>query len=139
LNVHKDTLNLIGSHQFSLETGQPLVHFYSEDTLSSKDRDGPDRKAYQRLPKQKAPVLTDEIQQHLWDLPHCSLVNDRDFPGVEISYPYPYPREPLPLARGTGFPGVRGRVFVIWGGGGEHHHGTCNSHPPGYSFGESIL
>jgi len=45
---------------------------------------------------------------------------------------------PLPLAGGTGFPGVRGRVFVIWGGGGEHHHGTCNSHPSGYSFGESI-
>ena len=66
------------------------------------------------------------------------LVNDRGFPWVEISYPYPYPQKPLPLARGTGFPGVRGRVFVIWGGG-EHHHGTCNSHPPGYSFGESIL
>jgi len=46
---------------------------------------------------------------------------------------------PLPLARGMGFPGVRGQVFVIWGGGGEHHHGTCNSHPSNYSFGESIL
>jgi len=57
-------------------------------------------------------------------------VNDRGFPRVEISYPYSYPRKPLPLAGGTGFPGVRGRAFVIWGGGGEHYHGTCNSHPP---------
>jgi len=54
------------------------------------------------------------------------VVNDRGFPQVEISYPYPWP-------------GVRGWVFVIWGGGGEHHHGTCNSHPPSYSFCRTIL
>ena len=65
LNIHKDTLNSIGSHRFSLETGQALVHFYSEDRLTSKCGDSPNRKAYRRLPKQKAPVLTDEIQQHL--------------------------------------------------------------------------
>jgi len=41
------------------------------------------------------------------------LVNDRGFPWIEISYTYPYPQKSLPLAGGTGFPGVRGRVFMI--------------------------
>ena len=68
--------------------------------------------------------------------PH--LVKDRGFLWVEFLYPQPYPPKPLPLAEGTGFPGVRGWVFAKWWGGGEHHCGRCNYQSPGYSLSKNI-
>ena len=34
---------------------------------------------------------------------------------------------------------VGGRIFAKWWGGGEHHCGRCNYHPPGYSLSVNIL
>lgn len=36
-NVHKDSINQLGSYHFALENNQRLHHFYSEDSVSSKD------------------------------------------------------------------------------------------------------
>ena len=67
-----------------------------------------------------------------------AISEGQGFSMGRIHVPLPYPPKPLPLAEGTGFPGVRGQVFAKWWGGGEHHCGRCNYHPPGYSLSKNI-
>ena len=37
LNIHKDEINAVGAERFARETGQELVNFYSDDSISSRN------------------------------------------------------------------------------------------------------
>jgi hypothetical protein len=78
LNVHKDEINCLGSTRFAQETSQDLTHFYSEDTLSSR---GPERssKSSKNNPKNKCIMITDGLQNILWNQPPSST--DKGIPG----------------------------------------------------------
>jgi hypothetical protein len=81
LNVHKDEINRLGTLRFAQETSQELVHFYSEDTFSSANTDGNSRSGRPKRPrnKSKATVLTDSVQNVVWNQPPCST--DKGIPG----------------------------------------------------------
>ena len=78
LNVHKDEINRLGSLRFAQETSQELTHFYSEDTLST----GPTEKSNKgssKTVKNKSIVMTDNLQNVLWNQPPSST--DKGIPG----------------------------------------------------------
>ena len=76
LNLPKDVINELGSQRFAAESGQEVVDFYSEDTVSSSDRDnqenGSNRKRNTRKRKVRIPSLSPALQQIVWDLPPSS-------------------------------------------------------------------
>ncbi|KAF9458813.1 hypothetical protein BDZ94DRAFT_1284663 [Collybia nuda] len=72
-NVHKDAINIIGSNRFALETNQSLTHFYSEDTISTKNESQDQKKATQKN------GIPDNIQKWLWSQPACA--NSKLVPG----------------------------------------------------------
>ncbi|KAF8702360.1 hypothetical protein AX14_014404 [Amanita brunnescens Koide BX004] len=69
-NAQKDEINQLGSERFAQETGQQLVHFYSEDTPKSHE----DTKRTQKKSKATLPLakIDDKTQHILWNLPHSS-------------------------------------------------------------------
>ncbi|KAK0197648.1 hypothetical protein F5146DRAFT_920415 [Armillaria mellea] len=62
LNVHKDEFNRIGSSRFSVETGQVLTDFYSDDTIS----EAPTTTARSRK-KHNTRGLSARMQRLLWE------------------------------------------------------------------------
>ena len=68
LNVHEDEINRLGTLQFSQETSQELVDFYSEDTFSSANTDGSSRRSHPKRPRTetKATVLSESVQNVVW-------------------------------------------------------------------------
>ncbi|KAF8815885.1 hypothetical protein BYT27DRAFT_7078712, partial [Phlegmacium glaucopus] len=84
LNLPKDVINDLGSQRFSAETGQELIHFYSEDTISSIDsqvKKSTKKNTFANLGKKKVhvPLLSQALQQTIWDLPPSS--NTKNIPG----------------------------------------------------------
>ncbi|KAF9455408.1 hypothetical protein BDZ94DRAFT_1205770 [Collybia nuda] len=79
-NVHKDAINAIGVNRFALETNQSVTHFYSEDTISTKD-DGPDGPSKNKHGKNLVPKngISDDVQKILWSQPACA--NTKLVPG----------------------------------------------------------
>ncbi|TFK59090.1 hypothetical protein BDN72DRAFT_738071, partial [Pluteus cervinus] len=61
LNICKDRINELGTERFANETNQTLHTFYSNDTMSI-DPPSKKRKTY-------GGILTDEIQNMLWNMP----------------------------------------------------------------------
>ena len=78
LNVHKDEINYLGSTRYAQETSQELTHFYSEDTLSSGGAERP-KKISTKSPKNKTVIITDSLQNTLWNQPPSST--DKGIPG----------------------------------------------------------
>ena len=76
-NAQKDEINRLGCQKFAQETGQDLVHFYSDDSLKSVDN--AQKPIKKRKGKKKVTQLNDRIQQMLWNLPHSSA--DKPVPG----------------------------------------------------------
>jgi hypothetical protein len=74
LNVHKDAINLLGSHRFSIESGHKLVNFYSEDTICYKPDTNKRNKGHTVSGnKRELKSLSSEIQILLWNaLPSSS-------------------------------------------------------------------
>ncbi|KAJ7083509.1 hypothetical protein C8R43DRAFT_909494 [Mycena crocata] len=72
LNSQKDKINLLGCHKFAEETGQELVHFYSDDVLCA----GSDDRRPKSTKKRKAVKVTHQIpkgvQEQLWEAWPCS-------------------------------------------------------------------
>ena len=81
LNLPKDVINDLGSQRFAAETGQELICFYSEDTVSSSDNQ--EKKSIKRSNKRKKkvqiPLLSPALQQIIWDLLPSS--NTKNIPG----------------------------------------------------------
>ena len=84
LNLPKDVINDLGSQRFAAETGQELINFYSQDTVSSSD--GQEKKSYKenmsatlRKKKIQVPMLSPALQQIIWDLPASN--NTKNIPG----------------------------------------------------------
>ncbi|KAJ7351642.1 hypothetical protein DFH08DRAFT_694662 [Mycena albidolilacea] len=74
LNAQKDKINEIGCQKFADETNQPLVHFYSEDTLTenaASESRKPQRVRKREVLKVKRKLSTHR-QQQLWDAYPCS-------------------------------------------------------------------
>ena len=70
----------MGCRRFSIESKQPLVHFYSEDSLRCNPNSETKRKkSYGVLQKKTIPVITERIQQLLWDGPHS--ISRENIPG----------------------------------------------------------
>jgi hypothetical protein len=67
LNIHKDEINAIGAARFARETGQELVNFYSEDSISS--RNYADRQTIQKGRKKTVKIseVSNELQEYLWE------------------------------------------------------------------------
>ena len=69
-NAQKDEINQLGSERFAQETGQQLVHFYSEDMPKPhEDTKRAPKKSKATLPLAK---INDKTQHVLWNLPHSS-------------------------------------------------------------------
>jgi hypothetical protein len=85
LNLPKDVINDLGSQRFAAETGQELVNFYSEDTVSSSSGSQEKRSIKKnmstnlRKKKVQVPSLSPALQQIVWDLPPSS--NTKNIPG----------------------------------------------------------
>ncbi|KAF8802335.1 hypothetical protein BYT27DRAFT_7112824 [Phlegmacium glaucopus] len=84
LNLPKDVINDLGSQRFAEETGQELIDFYSEDTVSSTDNRAlstSKKKSFGQLRNKRAhiPLLSASLQQTLWDLLPCN--NTKNIPG----------------------------------------------------------
>ena len=77
LNIHKDEINRLGSLRFARETGQDLTHFFSEDSVSSRD----DRKDKRSFTKGELKVanISDVVQNVLWNQSHSA--NSKNIPG----------------------------------------------------------
>jgi len=75
-NAHKDKLNELGCHRFAEETGQRLVSFYSQDSLSPPNatKTGTRTAHITERAKRiyKANKITEKLQNELWDLPPSS-------------------------------------------------------------------
>ena len=69
LNAHKNAVNLLGSHQFSVESSQKLVIFYSENIICCKpDAVKQKNKGYKKsLKKHVVKALSSDVQKYLWD------------------------------------------------------------------------
>ena len=72
-NVQKDAINVMGCSRFAHETNQTLVDFFSEDSISSaSEHDNTrGRKVAGQALRMKHKVLTNAIQDALWDQPCC--------------------------------------------------------------------
>ena len=80
LNLPKDVINNLGSQRFAEETGQELIHFYSEDTVKSSDsQEKSTKKSNVRKKKVQVSLLSPALQQIIWDLPPSS--NTKNIPG----------------------------------------------------------
>ena len=84
LNLPKNVINDLGSQKFAAETGQELIDFYSEDTVSSTDdRAIPTskKKLFAQLGNKRIhiPSLSAGLQQTLWNLLPCN--NTKNIPG----------------------------------------------------------
>lgn len=65
-NSQRDEINRLGAIRFAQETGQELLHFYSEDS-ACETREEIKKRA--RVGLRKTKVLTKELQEILWSLP----------------------------------------------------------------------
>jgi len=72
-NIHKDEINKLGSLRFSKETSQPLVDFFSEDSISSSQERKKGKVSSQ------VSTISDCVQDTLWNQPHSS--NSKCIPG----------------------------------------------------------
>jgi hypothetical protein len=79
LNVHKDEINRLGAIQFAQETSQPLVEFFSEDTVSSNHGEKHAKYTKYKGKKSSSVILTDQLQKVIWNQPPCA--NDKCIPG----------------------------------------------------------
>ena len=82
LNSQKDEINRLGSLRFAAETGQSLTHFYSIDSVASKEpEDNLQNKRYNAGRKRsvKHGLIPVEIQNALWEQPTCA--NTKLIPG----------------------------------------------------------
>ena len=84
LNLPKDVINELGLQRFAAETGQELINFYSEDTVSlsdSQEKRSIKKNMSTKLRKKKVhvPSLLPDLQQIIWDLPPSS--NTKNIPG----------------------------------------------------------
>ena len=83
LNLPKDVINYLGSRRFAAETGQELMDFYFEDTVSSSDSQ--EKKSIKkgntnkRRKKIQTPLLSPALQQIIWNLPPSN--NTKNIPG----------------------------------------------------------
>jgi PIF1-like helicase len=82
LNSQKDEINRLGSVRFAAETKQPLVDFYSIDTVPMDDSEenGDKRNIFRGQRRAvKNGIIPDEIQEVLWEQPPCA--NTKLIPG----------------------------------------------------------
>ena len=84
LNLPKDVINNLGSQRFAAETGQDLIDFYSEDTVSSTDErvlSTSKKRSFSQFKNKQThiPSLSMNLQQTLWDLLPCN--NTKNIPG----------------------------------------------------------
>lgn len=82
LNSQKDEINRLGSERFAAETKQPLVNFYSIDTVPMDDfEENRDKRNIFRGQRRavKNGIIPDEIQEVLWEQPPCA--NTKLIPG----------------------------------------------------------
>ncbi|KAF8635348.1 hypothetical protein AX14_010516 [Amanita brunnescens Koide BX004] len=68
-NVQQDEINQLGCIKFAQETGQELVHFFSDDAIKSVEDEKSLKKCKQGR-KKKLTAITEDIQKLLWELPH---------------------------------------------------------------------
>ena len=73
-NSQKDEINHLGCQKFAQETGQELVHFFSDDVLKSAEDTHQLQKGRNKVTK-----LTERLQSMLWQLPHSSA--NKPVPG----------------------------------------------------------
>ena len=72
-NSTRDQINEECSARFARETKQTLKTFYSADTFSNTGNQSSDKKRSQTFTKEpvrRSNVISDNLQQMLWDLPH---------------------------------------------------------------------
>ena len=71
--LQKDAINVMGCSRFAHETNQTLVDFFSEDSISSASEHDNTRgpKVAGQALRMKHEVLTNAIQDALWDQPCC--------------------------------------------------------------------
>jgi hypothetical protein len=82
LNSQKDEINRLGSLRFAAETGQTLTHFFSIDSIVSKEPDeNQQRNKYKAGQKHsvKHGSIPVAIQNALWEQPTCA--NTKLIPG----------------------------------------------------------
>ena len=84
LNLPKDVINDLGSQRFTEETGQVLINFYSEDSVTTSNTQGKktikkNTTAINLRKKVQVPMLLPALQQIIWDLPPSS--NTKNIPG----------------------------------------------------------
>jgi hypothetical protein len=70
-NVQKDEINRLGCIKFAMETNQNLIHFYSEDNISTNQQESRHKKTQGRTTC-KAKNITTTLQNLLWQLPHST-------------------------------------------------------------------
>ena len=75
-NIHKDTINKLGSERFAIESSQKLVHFYSNDSIRLSQKSAHNHHA-KKVRKNNS--ITSEIQSILWNQPHSTT--DKHIPG----------------------------------------------------------
>ena len=82
LNSQKDEINRLGSLRFADETGQTLTHFFSIDSVVSKEsEEDVQRNKYKAGRKRsvKHGLIPEAIQNALWEQPTCA--NTKLIPG----------------------------------------------------------
>lgn len=76
LNSQKDEINRLGSLRFAAETGQTLTHFFSIDSLPSKEpEENQQRNKYYKAGQRrtvKHGMIRLAIQNSLWEQPTCA-------------------------------------------------------------------
>ena len=75
LNSQKDEINHLGSERFASETNQLLTHFYSIDTVPTKDSDDNHEKRSKPTRKKRSinhGIIPNDIQNALWEQPPCA-------------------------------------------------------------------
>ncbi|KAF8882796.1 hypothetical protein BD779DRAFT_1381589, partial [Infundibulicybe gibba] len=72
MNIHKDAINSLGCQRFARESRQELVHFYSEDSISSQDEQGNRKTNFGSKGDLNVRTIPQAVQDILWAQPHSA-------------------------------------------------------------------
>ncbi|KNZ75885.1 hypothetical protein J132_00898 [Termitomyces sp. J132] len=74
-NINKDAINMLESSCFTSESGQQLIDFFSEDTISDKQDDNVNGMPKIKGHTGKSKSVPPSIQKEIWEQPPCSTTN----------------------------------------------------------------
>ncbi|KNZ74291.1 hypothetical protein J132_07341 [Termitomyces sp. J132] len=74
-NINKDAINMLGSACFTLESGQQLIDFFSEHTISDKWNNNVNGMPKSKGHTGKSKCVPPSIQKEIWEQPPSSTTN----------------------------------------------------------------